>query len=153
MIGIDIVDLAQAEKDSNWKRSGYLNKLFTTEEQFMISSDIQPDILVWLLWTMKEAAYKIHSNHNKLREFAPVKLVCSNLIIYDDTATGNVSYNDQLYFTKSIIAGDYIHSISAQTKQELETVHIEILPNSNGNRPGNPTSVSHHGRFLALAYA
>jgi lactate dehydrogenase-like 2-hydroxyacid dehydrogenase len=29
-IGNDIVDLALARKESNWKRPGYLNKIFTT---------------------------------------------------------------------------------------------------------------------------
>lgn len=154
MIGIDIVDLAQAEQDSNWKRPGYLDKLFTSEEQFMIASDIQPNIMVWLLWTMKESAYKIESGKNKLREFAPVKLLCSNLIIYDDIATGNVTYGDHLYFTKSMILQNYIHTIAAPTKEILESIRIEISTNSGQEyRLNNPASVSHHGRFLALAYA
>jgi hypothetical protein len=34
----DIVDLALARKESNWKRPGYLNKIFTTKEQLLISS-------------------------------------------------------------------------------------------------------------------
>jgi hypothetical protein len=37
VIGNDIVDLA-ARKESNWKRPGYLNKIFTTKEQLLISS-------------------------------------------------------------------------------------------------------------------
>jgi hypothetical protein len=32
VIGNDIVDLALARKESNWKRPGYLNKIFTTKE-------------------------------------------------------------------------------------------------------------------------
>jgi hypothetical protein len=38
VIGNDIVDLALARKESNWKRPGYLNKIFTTKEQLLISS-------------------------------------------------------------------------------------------------------------------
>jgi hypothetical protein len=33
MIGNDVVDLALAQKESNWKRKGFLNKLFTSVEQ------------------------------------------------------------------------------------------------------------------------
>jgi len=154
MIGNDIVDLAQAEQDSNWKRPGYLDKLFTTEEQFLISSDIQPDSMVWLLWTMKESAYKIGSRKSKLREFAPVKLSCSNLIIYDNTATGNVTYNEQLYFTKSTIEKTYIHTVAARTPEELELISIDILETKDHQlRINSPDSVSHHGKFLALVYA
>jgi phosphopantetheinyl transferase (holo-ACP synthase) len=154
MIGNDIVDLAQAEQDSNWKRPGFLDKLFTTEEQFLISSDIQPCSMVWLLWTMKESAYKIGSRVSKLREFAPVKLSCSNLIIYDNTATGNVTYNEQLYFTKSTIEKTYIHTIAAKTIDGMNSIKIEIMETKDHQlRINNPDSVSHHGNFLALVYA
>ena len=154
MIGNDIVDLTQAAQDSNWKRQGYLDKLFTTEEQFLISSNIQPDSMVWLLWTMKESAYKINSRQNKLREFAPVKLICNNLIIHDNMATGNVTYNDQLYFTRSTIEENYIHTIAARTLEELNSIRINIMEtNDHQIRINNPSSVSHHGNYLALVYA
>jgi phosphopantetheinyl transferase (holo-ACP synthase) len=154
MIGNDIVDLAQAAMDSNWKRPGYLNKIFTTEEQFLISSNIQPANMVWLLWTMKESAYKIDSRKSKLREFAPVKLHCNNLIIHENTATGNVTYNEQLYFTKSVIEKAYIHTISGLSAEKLDTIKITILEtNDHQFRVNNPDSISHHGAFLALVYA
>ncbi|MEJ7558977.1 MAG: 4'-phosphopantetheinyl transferase superfamily protein [Pedobacter sp.] len=154
MIGNDIVDLSQAEHDSNWKRPGFLSKLFTIEEQFLISSNIQPASMVWLLWSMKESAYKIESRNSKLREFAPVKLSCNNLIIHENTATGNVTYNDQLYFTSSIIEKTYIHTIAAITVNELNSITVQILESTNHQmRINNPDSVSHHGNFLAFAYA
>jgi len=154
MIGNDIVDLAQAEKDSNWKRAGYLEKLFTTEEQFLISSDIHQECMVWLLWTMKESAYKISSGRSKLREFAPVKLSCNNLIIYDNTATGNVTYNDQLYFTRSTIEKTYIHTIAAMSQEELDLIKIDIIETKDHQiRINNPNCVSHHGNYLALVYS
>ncbi len=153
MIGNDIVDMEQAEQDSNWKRPGYLDKLFTSEEQFLISSAIQPDIMVWLLWTMKESAYKIESKTNKLQEFAPVKLICNNLIIHENTATGNVTYGNQVYFTKSTLLAEYIHTIAALTNEELNTVSIAITsPKSENYKTNNPSSISHHGKYLALVY-
>jgi hypothetical protein len=45
VIGNDIVDLAW--KESNWKRPGYLNKIFTTKEQLLISSAENPNTMVW----------------------------------------------------------------------------------------------------------
>jgi len=154
MIGNDIVDLKQAAQDSNWKRQGYLDKLFTTEEQFLISSDIQPDIMVWLLWTMKESAYKINSRESKLREFAPVRLICNNLIIRNNTATGNVCYNDKLYYTRSKIEDNYIHTIAATTTAQLDLIKIAVIKTTEHQiRIDNPSSVSHHGNYLALVYA
>lgn len=153
MIGNDIVDLLQADKDSNWKRKGYLDKIFTEEEQFLISSDMHPALMVWLLWSMKEAAYKINSRVTKLRTFAPIKLRCNNLIIRKGRATGNVLYEDEIYFTSSAFNEDYVHTIAAITEKDLLLTDIKITEHtSNEYRSSNPASVSHHGRFLALAY-
>jgi phosphopantetheinyl transferase (holo-ACP synthase) len=153
MIGNDIVDLVQAATDSNWQRKGFLEKLFTSEEQFLISSDIHPPMMVWLLWSMKESAYKINSRATKLRLFAPVKLVCNNLIVLSNKATGTVHYEDQTYFTASEVhENNYVHTLASDVKQELDAARIEIMDFHTGYKSSNPQSVSHHGRYLALAY-
>ncbi len=153
MIGNDIVDLAQASVDSDWKRKGFLDKIFNLEEQFMISSGIHQSVIVWLLWSMKESAYKIYSREAKLREFAPLKLQCSNLIIHDDTATGNVAYDNELYYTKSFFDVNYIHTIASAKPEELEKVEIKITGHALFDyKKTKPTSVSHHGAYLALVY-
>lgn len=153
MIGNDIVDLQQAYKDSDWNRKGYLDKIFTEEEQFLISSNMHPSLIVWLLWSMKESAYKINSRETKMRTFAPIKLRCNNLIIHDGEATGNVLYGDDLYFTSSVFNEDYVHTIAAKSEQDLTLARVQITGHTDDDyRSSNPTSVSHHGRFLALAY-
>ena len=45
MIGNDIVDLALAQKESNWKRKGFLNKIFTEKEQLLILNAKNNDYL------------------------------------------------------------------------------------------------------------
>ena len=153
MIGNDIVDLRQAEQDSNWNRKGYLDKIFTDEEQFLISSDMHPSLLVWLLWSMKESAYKISSRATKLRTFAPIKLRCNNLIIHGGKATGNVLYEDKVYFTSSVFNDDYVHTTAAISPEDLVLAEVQITEHTDNNyRSSNPVSVSHHGRYLALAY-
>ena len=153
MIGNDIVDLRQAEQDSNWNRKGYLDKIFTDEEQFLITSDMHPSLMVWLLWSMKESAYKISSRATKLRTFAPIKLRCNNLIIHGGKATGNVLYEDSVYFTETVFNDNYVHTTAACSLENLEMADIQITQHtSNDYRSSNPVSVSHHGRYLALAY-
>ena len=56
MIGNDIVDLALAEKESNWKRKGFIDKIFTPQEQSLIKTSINQEIIIWNLWSRKEAA-------------------------------------------------------------------------------------------------
>ena len=46
MIGNDIVDLALAKKESNWKRKGYLDKIFTVSEQLLLQKSTNQELAV-----------------------------------------------------------------------------------------------------------
>jgi phosphopantetheine--protein transferase-like protein len=74
MIGNDIVDIAVARQSSNWRRAGYLNKLFTNKEQALINAANDPEQQLWLLWACKEAVYKAWSAEFHQRRYAPKSL-------------------------------------------------------------------------------
>ncbi|MBD2755584.1 4'-phosphopantetheinyl transferase family protein [Spirosoma validum] len=111
MIGNDIVDLAQACRESNWRRKGFLAKVFTDSEQQLIQSSSNPDVLVWLLWSMKESAYKVIVRETGQRFFAPQKLACHYANIQTNMAEGSVFYQ-KTYATKSIITTHYVASVA-----------------------------------------
>ncbi len=75
MIGNDILDLNKTPL--NWKRPGFLKKGFSKNEQKLISISKNPKYTVCLLWSMKEAAYKIYVQQLKKRSFNPSKLNCT----------------------------------------------------------------------------
>lgn len=155
MTGNDIVDLETALKESDWRRKGYLEKIFSPAERFLISSAEDAETMVWLLWTMKESAYKIFSRAEKTRIFAPAAIVCSNLIVHKKTAAGDVLHQDQRYFTSSSITEKYIHTFAVSDREVLNKVKVRISsyhPDDRSYKTGNPASVSHHGRYLALVY-
>ena len=77
MIGNDVIDIIQSRYESNWQRKGFLQKIFTTDEQLLINKALNTEIIVWVLWSMKEAAYKIYNRQTKTRAYIPQKLVCS----------------------------------------------------------------------------
>ncbi|NJW54327.1 4'-phosphopantetheinyl transferase family protein, partial [Salinimicrobium oceani] len=111
MIGNDVVDLHLAARESNWRRKGFLEKVFTTAEQEIISTSKDKDTTVWLLWSMKEAAYKAHQRAFNL----PVKLnwlaqECKLLTFSLEHASGEVNVNGNLYFTTSKITSEFIHA-------------------------------------------
>lgn len=111
MIGNDIVDLALAKRESNWRRRGYLDKIFTPHEQHLIQTATNPDQLVWLLWSMKESAYKLAVRRSQNRVFAPAKIACEIISRGSETATGNVFYNGACQ-TKSVITPRYISTVA-----------------------------------------
>lgn len=154
MIGNDIVDLVQADIDSNWRRKGYLDKVFTKKEQAMIMESLNPSQMVWLLWSMKEAAYKIHSRLTGWNALAPLRIQCIELHLKDTRATGTVICKQVQYFTQSCVSKDFIHTIASQNFP-IEQIRIDISaynPDDRSYRNTLPTTVSHHGRYLALAY-
>lgn len=155
MIGNDLVDLLQADKDSNWNRKGFIEKIFTSAEQFLISSATQPAQMVWLLWSMKEAAYKIHTRDAKMRSFAPASIQCQNLVLHENEATGEVLYEAEQYYTQTEINSNYIHTLAARQAETLQQIKVVIDhydPLNTDYRSQHPNCVSHHGRYLALVF-
>lgn len=154
MIGNDIVDLIQADADSNWQRKGYLQKIFSKEEQEMILTAANPSLLVWLLWSMKESVYKIHSRAMNWNVFAPLKIVCTGLELKETFATGTLTCQHIKYYTKSCISKEFVHTVASKNFP-MEQIRIDIScyhPEDQTFRNTAPATVSHHGRYLALAY-
>lgn len=156
LIGNDIIDLELAKIESNWQRKGYLQKIFTEDEQAVILNSIDPSVTVWLLWSMKEAAYKIYSRTVNETSYAPLKLVTKIISSTLSTVEGRVYVNQFMYFTQSLVEEKLIHTISASTKEILHSITSRISVHTDGNYPDykttKPQSVSHHGAYLALAY-
>lgn len=158
MIGNDIVDLALAKIESNWKRPGYLDKIFTAEEKRLISTAADPDLMLWNLWSRKEAAYKIYNRETGIRGYFPRKLEC----LYENANFGSVLCNGHIFYTTTEIINDKIHTVAVTDKAHFKLI-VELdskmkLIKKNGVpfileeniKSIKPISLSHHGRYSAL---
>ena len=122
MIGNDIVDLNLAKTQSNWQRKGFLDKVFTKKEQKLISRTDDSFRMVWLLWSMKESAYKSYSRQNNIRFYAPRKFECEV-----NNLKGTVTINNTIYFTTSTISSNCIHTIATlNTKESITTDFFKL---------------------------
>ena len=74
MIGNDIIDLKLAKKKAIIGGQ-VLDKQFSSSEQALIQSTSNTFHLIWRLWSMKEAAYKVYTQQNENRFFAPKNLI------------------------------------------------------------------------------
>lgn len=155
MIGNDIVDLVLAQQESNWKRKGFLDKIFTTKEQLLIANALQPEIMVWDLWSRKEAAYKIYNRQTGFRGYIPLQLECN----YKDSSSGAVFCNGHIFFTKTQICNELIYTIAVTENKLFEQIY-ELdaetkISKINGipyrideiTKTEKPVSITHHGRF------
>jgi phosphopantetheine--protein transferase-like protein len=128
MIGNDIVDLNQAHKDSNWKRPRFLEKVFTQKEQALIFSSENQHQTIWLLWSMKEAAYKIYVRQFKERFFNPKRLECA----LESKTKGRVVIEGVVYKTTSQYDKNYMHTIAFVLKgKEVKSKCFKIENTSN----------------------
>ncbi|MBK5193381.1 MAG: 4-phosphopantetheinyl transferase family protein [Flavobacteriaceae bacterium] len=119
MIGNDIVDFNTAALQSNWQRRGFLEKLFTKNEQSLILNSEFPERRLWLLWAMKEATYKAHQRRFKLfRSFNPKQLNCEIIDAENNSVLGKVQNQDFSYYTQTYIGEDYLHCIASQFQQK-----------------------------------
>lgn len=159
MIGNDIVDLALARKESHWKRKGFLDKIFTQNEQLLLLNVENPEVMVWNLWSRKEAAYKIYNRQTQIRGYFPLQLECFDLAIIDGITFGKVMAKDFVYFTKTVISNEFIHTLAVVNPENFDKIRTldnrKNIRKNNGipyyfekdNSVSRPVSISHHGRF------
>ncbi|AWI27279.1 phosphopantetheinyl transferase [Flavobacterium pallidum] len=166
MIGNDLVDLAAAAKESNWRRKGYLQKIFTETEQSYIINSPKPEIVVWILWSMKEAAYKIWNRESGMRSFNPKAFECQICQICENTATGKVYFGSAEYLSETIINTAFLHTTCRNhdyikplfTSIACHGSDIEMRNHIIRDKAGIPIaakqpeafiSKSHHGMFCS----
>lgn len=114
MIGNDIVDLQAAAVQSNWRRQGYLQKVFTLEEQREIGQARDAARMVWTFWSMKEAAYKAQQREFGLkRRINPSGFECTISRQAGASASGKVSVGDRVYFTETTYKDSCVHTTAA----------------------------------------
>lgn len=159
MIGNDVIDLALAQKESNWKRKGFLDKIFTAKEQSHILNSENPELMVWNLWSRKEAAYKIHNRETQIMAYIPHRLKCSDCEEKNGFIYGKVSCYGKIYYTKTKITSEYIETIAVTEfcdfdkfnylKSKGNVIKINNIPNyyNAETKVLQPMSKSHHGRF------
>jgi len=180
MLGNDIVDLDLAKIQSNWRRKNYLDKIFNAEEKLLVTSAEKPDVMVWLLWSMKESAYKIYNRKTNKRLFNPFAFQCTILVFNNKIAQGFVKYNTSQVLTSSEIKTGFIHTIATdeilfpkkikvwasqyhlnyQAFFNKQTPGYQIYKNTRGlpemknlhNKTLHDVSVSHHGDYACIVF-
>ncbi len=131
MIGNDIVDLALAKKKSNWNRPRFLDKIFTLKEQKYILKSQEPEKMVWLLWSMKESAYKLHVQVYGKRFFAPKRFASTIIDLGQKESFGEVICDDYQCFTQSEISNQFVHTISKLDKKDYFFSETFTVRNAN----------------------
>ncbi len=123
---IDLVDWAQAKAESNWRRKGFLLKIFSAQEQQLILQSSDPDRMVWILWSMKESVYKLSLTHNQKRRYAPSTLECQIISSSSETVWGRVTTGEMTYLTQSLITSEYVVTNASVTDEWAKSILVSF---------------------------
>ena len=130
MIGNDVIDLKAAKKESNWRRKGFLQKLFTETEQDYILHSENPFLSVWLFWSMKEAFFKaqessIHNEQLKRTHFQNCELNQANCLSSYLVGQDREEYQIALYHPFLAIDDESAESAVEVNSVELNNGRLE----------------------------
>lgn len=158
MIGNDVVDLKLATTESNWKRTGYLDKVFTVAEQEFIFNAKNKTEMVWVLWSIKESVYKAFLRIDYDRGFYPSKIEITSLKKNGSEYNSIIKLKRKSFHALSKIAGGCIHTIATNCNYQLSNVYnlesnTPYFKDENGlplDYSNNYISISHHGNFKKI---
>lgn len=130
MIGNDVISISASSDSPKTRCERFIRKLFTINEQRLIRDTNSEDReqLIWLLWSMKESAYKSFFKQFKKRRFAPKMFDCYLNPPHKEAhcTAGNVRTIFQDYSTQSYILEDCIHTVAFINKRQV--IHDYCFP-------------------------
>ena len=122
-VGNDIIDLTLAHM-AIARQERYLERAFCPSERDLIQSSPDSLRMLWLLWSMKESAYKVHVRKTLQRKLNPIGFVCE----LGGGERGRVSIDSSTYDTNSRVQEEFIHTIATPSHSnpgKLESVVLK----------------------------
>jgi|GEM_PF-350837 len=152
MIGNDVVDLNLAAAESDWRRSGFLQKIFSDVEIGWIEMSRNPEFSVWNLWSRKEAAYKIFNRKTGIRTFNPLFFEC-----IDREPNSRIRFGSDFVFCRTELSDGIIHTVASEKKDNFSRIFpveyrqlskIDGLPFFEQAGHKFIATASHHGKSV-----
>lgn len=109
-IGNDIVDLNDPQAKSKENNLAFLSRIFSSAEQRLISESSAPHVMLWTLWSIKEASFKAAQKLLSNIRFIPKKFSCE--IIEAKSARWLCYYNSACFNVHVTTTSDYVHAVA-----------------------------------------
>jgi phosphopantetheinyl transferase (holo-ACP synthase) len=153
--GNDIVALASVNQERTLQTRFYSQILSVSEQAQYQQSEILKIpfwIYVWLLWSVKESAYKYLKRHQPELEFAPTKTIVSDIGAYtpgaenwegiDDYESyqGRVSYQSETLYFRSKISADWIVTVVNDT-DNFDNIYWGVKEIANSDNASRSSEV------------
>lgn len=133
MIGNDIIDRDLLRQHPRSSHPRFRNKILSDREQAWLCHSTQPDIDIWVLWSLKESAYKCYFQQHLRRVFAPKKFSCQwiSMPSADSIRQARISTPAGDLFATVEQSEKYIHALCSDKEAEWEGKNFQIVPLSS----------------------
>jgi len=110
MIGNDVVDLADPDADPGRLHPRFDGRVFDPSERALIAASTQPGRTRWILWALKESAYKAARKEEPATVFSPARFVVSR----QDAASAIVCACGRRFRASISCGPGYVHAVAWQ---------------------------------------
>jgi phosphopantetheinyl transferase (holo-ACP synthase) len=152
-VGNDIVAYKHTRCLNKSNDIHFLQKILQPLEIESLHLQINKDAFLWTLWTIKEATYKLSCFLGNRQKFHPLQFLVTNTEIIDDdevqhfnfplnninapythTYKAIVHFENQLFYSKTLITHQFIHSLVIPQNTNWETITWAIGEHENYNK-------------------
>ena len=118
MVGNDVVDLSDPESSRDARHVRFDRRVFAPEEFEVLSIEYTDVQRRWILWSVKEAAYKAARRENAGVVFSPARFVVN----LDRSLCGSVSLGIHRWPVRVQIDGDCVHAVVSENESFAGTL-------------------------------
>jgi phosphopantetheinyl transferase (holo-ACP synthase) len=118
MLGNDVVDLADPETACGGQHPRFDARVFASGERAAIAQSSDPVRTRWILWAVKESAFKGVRRTRPETVFSPAQFVVG----LDSQLRGTVRYRDERYFAIVEANRDFVHAIVSDDHMLTDTL-------------------------------
>jgi phosphopantetheinyl transferase (holo-ACP synthase) len=129
IIGNDLVDLNTPDAKNYPKKQRFIQRVLCDSEQEFYKGHQYYRTIFWILWSAKEAVYKIVKKFHQEAVFAHKLYVCEINFLSNEFASGFVTYNNLKYPVTFSITPNWVHCI-ATTSNHKGKIIFRIMANS-----------------------
>ncbi|MFH1079892.1 MAG: 4'-phosphopantetheinyl transferase superfamily protein [Pseudomonadota bacterium] len=155
-IGNDIVDLTDPGNIGKSGDNRFLQRVFTIPERERIAAAGDPDAMMWMLWSVKETAYKVVRKIDPLAASTPrLYPVLLSPGDHGPIRSGMVHTPKGPVVIRVSVAGEYLHCIGAAPLPDILD-HVlwsvdRLTPAGGGGDHSPSTAVRRHARLRLAA--
>ncbi|HET6254194.1 MAG TPA: 4'-phosphopantetheinyl transferase superfamily protein [Puia sp.] len=118
--GNDIVALAVTDP-ARTSRYRFYSRIVSRSELEGLGSALPFPTFIWLLWSVKESAYKYISRSNPRLVFAPLKIPVSSLELREDYYEGMIQLEHIVLYSRSYVTSETIMTVVSDEKEFTNT--------------------------------